>query len=205
MIVHYFESFDFFCCPLLLYSRRTILVYYYLLCPILSCPVLYCHVTSCPVLPCLVLFIYLFTYSFTYLFIYLFIYLFTYLFIYFHVCINYLFDFDRGQVDLRSHSAVGDNNAILSELGTLQIEFRYLAEKTKIINYEKKVMKPLQILQKINPDNGLYPIKINIHDGSFADTYITLGALGDILYNFFFFFLCFFLSFFLSLFLRLFA
>ena len=78
----------------------------------------------------------------------------------------------------------GDNDAILSELGTLQVEFRYLAQKSQIIKYEEKSMKALQIMKKNNPGNGLFPIKVSIVDGSFTDNYITFGALGDSFYEY---------------------
>jgi Glycosyl hydrolase family 47 len=73
---------------------------------------------------------------------------------------------------------------VLSELGTLQIEFRNLGYYSKNLQYEKKAMRPIQILQKANPPNGLYPIRVNIGDGSFAETHITLGALGDSFYEY---------------------
>jgi len=74
--------------------------------------------------------------------------------------------------------------ATLSELGSLQIEFRYLAQASGDINFEKESMRALQLLHKRMPSNGLYPIKINIHDGSNADTLVTLGALGDSFYEY---------------------
>ena len=76
------------------------------------------------------------------------------------------------------------DSAILSELGTLQVEFRYLSYKTKDLNYEKKSMMGLQLMNKKNPPHGLFPIKINLSDGSFADTHITFGALGDSFYEY---------------------
>jgi hypothetical protein len=76
------------------------------------------------------------------------------------------------------------NNAILSELGTLQVEFRYLGEKVKNPSYEETSMKPMKLMAHRNPPNGLYPIKVRIDDGQFADSMITFGALGDSFYEY---------------------
>jgi hypothetical protein len=45
-------------------------------------------------------------------------------------------------------------------------------------------MKAMQIMHKKTTSDGLYPIKINIRDGSFADSQITFGALGDSFYEY---------------------
>ncbi len=76
------------------------------------------------------------------------------------------------------------SNAILSELGTLQVEFRYLSHHTGNLEYEKIAMKPLQLMAHKKSMSGLYPIKVRIDDGSFADTQVTFGALGDSFYEY---------------------
>lgn len=74
--------------------------------------------------------------------------------------------------------------AILSELGTLQVEFRYLAYATSTPSYEQISMKPVQLMAKKNPPFGLYPIKVRMDDGGFADSTVTFGALGDSFYEY---------------------
>jgi mannosyl-oligosaccharide alpha-1,2-mannosidase len=76
------------------------------------------------------------------------------------------------------------SNAILSELGTLQVEFRYLSQHTGNPEYERTAMKPMQLMAHKKSMNGLYPIKVRIDDGSFADTMVTFGALGDSFYEY---------------------
>jgi flagellar motor protein MotB len=92
-----------------------------------------------------------------------------------------------GQVNL-NNGMIGNgwagNSAILSELGTLQVEFRYLAYATGESRYEDICMKPVQMMAKKNPPFGLYPIKIRIDDGNFADNVVTFGALGDSFYEY---------------------
>ena len=92
----------------------------------------------------------------------------------------------RSSVNLRTGSG-GDGwsggSAILSELGTLQVEFRYLSHHTQDRNMESWAMKAIKDLST-RSGNGLYPIKINIQDGSFADSMVTFGALGDSFYEY---------------------
>jgi len=45
-------------------------------------------------------------------------------------------------------------------------------------------MKPMQLMFKKRPANGLFPIKVNIADGNVADSHITFGALGDSFYEY---------------------
>ena len=75
-------------------------------------------------------------------------------------------------------------SAILSELGSLQIEFRYLAQASGNLDFEHKSMKPFQIMNTKKPKDGLFPIKVNMADGNFADSHVTFGALGDSFYEY---------------------
>jgi hypothetical protein len=93
----------------------------------------------------------------------------------------------KAMVDFRTHQASNSwsgDGAILSELGTLQVEFRYLAVKSKNADYETKAMAPVQLMRRIHRGAGLFPIKISVRDGSFADSHITFGALGDSFYEY---------------------
>ena len=93
----------------------------------------------------------------------------------------------KGTVNLRTGEGSGGwagGSAILSELGTLQVEFRNLAKNTKKLIYESKSMRGIQLMHERSAPNGLFPIKISTHDGSFADSHITFGALGDSFYEY---------------------
>lgn len=90
-------------------------------------------------------------------------------------------------VNFQSHS--GSNgwaggSAILSELGSVQLEFRYLSRKTNRPRIEETVMKPIRLMQSRQPPSGLFPIKVSINDGRFTDSQVTLGALGDSFYEY---------------------
>jgi hypothetical protein len=92
-----------------------------------------------------------------------------------------------GMVNFRNGQASGGwsgSNAILSELGSVQLEFRYLAEKVKDTSYEQKSMRPFQVMYAQHPSTGLYPIKVSTRDGRFAETQVTFGALGDSFYEY---------------------
>lgn len=90
-------------------------------------------------------------------------------------------------INLQGHQGVtgwAGSTAILSELGSLQLEFRYLSYKLKDPKFETKAMKPLKLMRTKRPAHGLYPIKVNMRDGSFADSQVTFGALGDSFYEY---------------------
>jgi len=93
----------------------------------------------------------------------------------------------RERVSLRS-SQTGPRSAggaaVLSELGSLQLEFRFLAEATGDMKFESASMKAFQIMHRHMPKSGLFPIRVNIADGTPADTLVTLGALGDSFYEY---------------------
>lgn len=80
------------------------------------------------------------------------------------------------------NSAWTGGHSILAELGTIQIEFRYLAHATGKQHYADKANKVFELMREIAPENGLYPIFINNSEGpGFAtrNNKITFGAMGD--------------------------
>ncbi|EFC49077.1 predicted protein [Naegleria gruberi] len=80
--------------------------------------------------------------------------------------------------------AWANNCAILSELGSLQLEFRRLSELTGDMKYHNAVTKVMDIMESKKPDNGLYPLKISPTSGSWCSNYVSLGALGDSFYEY---------------------
>lgn len=93
----------------------------------------------------------------------------------------------QSQVDLGNGQGRGGwsgGSAILSELGTLQVEFRYLSMASGDPKYERTSMKAIQAMYKANPAHGLYPIKVGIGSGRFTDQHVTFGALGDSFYEY---------------------
>ena len=91
-----------------------------------------------------------------------------------------------GQVDLRSgrggaHGWSG-GSAVLAEVGTLQVEFRYLAAKTGKAEYAAKANRVFEVLSRQHPAHGLYPIYVR-NDGGMSGQ-VTFGALGDSFYEY---------------------
>ncbi len=78
------------------------------------------------------------------------------------------------------------NSAVLSEVGTLQVEFRYLAKITGRMEYATEAMRALDELLKLDTQDGLYPTLIqNIQvKPSFANDEISIGAMGDSFYEY---------------------
>jgi len=95
-----------------------------------------------------------------------------------------------GQVSLSSGSTrnIGwaGGNAISSEVGTLQIEFRYLAKATKHKDYAEKSENVFTVLKAMNPPNGLFPYFIRNQQKipTFANNKLTFGAMSDSLYEY---------------------
>lgn len=93
----------------------------------------------------------------------------------------------RSQVDLSKRAAStgwSGNSAILAELGTLQVEFRYLSHATTNPSYEDISMEAIKLMAAKNPPHGLYPIKVGFSRGEFTDSTVTFGALGDSFYEY---------------------
>jgi len=96
-----------------------------------------------------------------------------------------------GEVELANDGAAYNtawhsNAAVLSEIGTLQVEFRYLAKITGRIEYATNAMRALDELLKIDAQDGLYPTLIqNIHlKPIFANDEISIGGMGDSFYEY---------------------
>jgi hypothetical protein len=96
-----------------------------------------------------------------------------------------------GQVNLATGEArnigwTGDN-AIISEFGTLQIEFRLLARLTGNHDYKDKIEHVFTLLNDMNPAHGLYSYFVRnrgVQKPQFANDKLTFGAMTDSLYEY---------------------
>jgi len=75
-------------------------------------------------------------------------------------------------------------SSLLAEIGTIQVEFRYLAEITGRKDFREKADKVFQIMNTKRGPDGLYPIYINPNNGNFDNNKITFGAMGDSFYEY---------------------
>ena len=80
------------------------------------------------------------------------------------------------------HSA----SAILSELGTLQLEFRFLSQATGKKEYATKALRVIDIMEKMRLPNGLYYLYVkNLgRTPKYGNQKISLGAMGDSFYEY---------------------
>ncbi|XP_075159018.1 alpha-Mannosidase class I a isoform X1 [Haematobia irritans] len=75
-------------------------------------------------------------------------------------------------------------SSILSEFGTLHLEFSYLSDITGNPLYKERVQTIRQILKEIEKPKGLYPNFLNPKTGKWGQLHMSLGALGDSFYEY---------------------
>ncbi|XP_037081844.1 mannosyl-oligosaccharide 1,2-alpha-mannosidase IA-like [Pollicipes pollicipes] len=75
-------------------------------------------------------------------------------------------------------------SSILSEFGTLHMEFSYLSDVTGDPEFRKKVERIRQVVRKLDKPNGLYPNYLNPKTGKWGQRHMSVGALGDSFYEY---------------------
>jgi mannosyl-oligosaccharide alpha-1,2-mannosidase len=94
----------------------------------------------------------------------------------------------NGQVNLRSGAAASlgwtGSSSILAELGTLQVEFRYLSHASGEPKYARAVERVIEHMSQSKPEDGLFPIYISPQTGKGASRQISFGAMGDSFYEY---------------------
>ena len=82
--------------------------------------------------------------------------------------------------------AAGRRALSLSEVATLQLEFRYLSKLTGKNEYGERAQSVYELLESLSPEDGLYPIHLQVDSGDVKfGTQISFGALGDSAYEYF--------------------
>ena len=95
-----------------------------------------------------------------------------------------------GSVNLKtgSHRNAGwtGGSALLAEIGTVQLEYRYLAKHTGIKKYKEVTDKVYDVLrkEKNHMTDGLPPMYISTATGRFTKQDISFGAMGDSYYEY---------------------
>merc|ERR1711862_512089 len=93
-----------------------------------------------------------------------------------------------GQTMLNGHSSHNagwlGNQVLLADVGTLQVEFRYLSEVTNKKTYSEKSTKVFDIINTMHNTDGLYPYSINMDGPTFGNDKITFGAMADSFYEY---------------------
>ncbi|XP_026677052.1 mannosyl-oligosaccharide alpha-1,2-mannosidase IA-like [Diaphorina citri] len=86
--------------------------------------------------------------------------------------------------DSKNYAWASGSASILSELGTLHLEFVYLSDVTGNPIYREKVEKIRSVISSIEKPNGLYPNYLNPKTGHWGQSHISMGALGDSFYEY---------------------
>lgn len=90
-------------------------------------------------------------------------------------------------VNLKSLQGVAshadDGASSTSEAASLQLEFKYLAHLTGEANYWAKAEKVMKVIDDNGVQDGLVPIYIYAHSGTFRGANIRLGSRGDSYYG----------------------
>ncbi|XP_063237050.1 mannosyl-oligosaccharide alpha-1,2-mannosidase IA-like isoform X2 [Bacillus rossius redtenbacheri] len=74
--------------------------------------------------------------------------------------------------------------SILSEFGTLHLEFSYLSDVTGNPVYRAKVDHIRRVLKNMDKPNGLYPNYLHPKTGKWGQHHISIGGLGDSFYEY---------------------
>ncbi|EKM84273.1 hypothetical protein AGABI1DRAFT_117691 [Agaricus bisporus var. burnettii JB137-S8] len=72
----------------------------------------------------------------------------------------------------------------VAEVGTLQLEFKYLSEITRNPAYEKKVKQIMEVVDKAKLPHGMASIFMNIEDGEYIPSSVSLGSRADSYYEY---------------------
>ncbi|XP_077288973.1 mannosyl-oligosaccharide alpha-1,2-mannosidase IA-like isoform X2 [Arctopsyche grandis] len=84
----------------------------------------------------------------------------------------------------KNYGWASGGSSILSEIGTLHLEFSYLSDITGNPIYRQKVEKVRSILRDMDKPRGLYPNYINPKTGKWGQHHMSLGGLGDSFYEY---------------------
>lgn len=83
-----------------------------------------------------------------------------------------------------SNPAWTGGTCILSETGTMQMEFASITKHTGNKKYQETTIKTYDTLDRITKPGGLYPVYLDPDSGDFRNNRVTLGALGDSYYEY---------------------
>lgn len=84
----------------------------------------------------------------------------------------------------KNYGWASGGSSILSEFGTLHLEFSYLSDVTGDSVYRERVQAIRTVLKDIEKPKGLYPNYLNPKTGKWGQQHMSLGALGDSFYEY---------------------
>ncbi|KAK6022361.1 glycosyl hydrolase family 47 [Ostertagia ostertagi] len=84
----------------------------------------------------------------------------------------------------KNYGWASGQSSILSEFGSLQLEFDYLSHVTGNKIYSEKIERIRDFLTNMDKPNGLYPLYLNPKTGKWGSLDHSIGALGDSFYEY---------------------
>jgi mannosyl-oligosaccharide alpha-1,2-mannosidase len=84
----------------------------------------------------------------------------------------------------KNYGWASGGSSILSEFGTLHMEFAYLSDVTGDPSYKKAVEKVRDAIQSAARPRNLYPNYLNPKTGKWGQQHTSMGALGDSFYEY---------------------
>ncbi|CAL4062907.1 unnamed protein product, partial [Meganyctiphanes norvegica] len=84
----------------------------------------------------------------------------------------------------KNYAWASGGSSILSEFGTLHLEFVYLSDVSGDPIFREKVMRIRDVVRKMDVPGGLYPNYLNPKTGKWGQRHTSLGALGDSFYEY---------------------
>ncbi|KAL1109899.1 hypothetical protein AAG570_014133 [Ranatra chinensis] len=95
---------------------------------------------------------------------------------------NSLVNFKTGMS--KNYGWASGGSSILSEFGTLHLEFNYLSDVTGNPVFREKVELIRNVIQNMDKPKGLYPNYLNPKTGKWGQHHMSMGALGDSFYEY---------------------
>ncbi|CAG7818316.1 unnamed protein product [Allacma fusca] len=84
----------------------------------------------------------------------------------------------------KNYGWAASGSSILSEFGTLHLEFTYLSDITGDPIFKEKVYKIREVLKDMHKPKGLYSNYVHPRMGKFTQNHVSMGALGDSFYEY---------------------
>ncbi|XP_042882223.1 mannosyl-oligosaccharide 1,2-alpha-mannosidase IA-like [Penaeus japonicus] len=84
----------------------------------------------------------------------------------------------------KNYAWASGGSSILSEFGTLHLEFVYLSDISGDPIFREKVMRIRDVIRKTDRPGGLYPNYMNPKTGKWGQRHTSVGALGDSFYEY---------------------
>ncbi|GLV45294.1 alpha-Mannosidase class I a [Carabus blaptoides fortunei] len=84
----------------------------------------------------------------------------------------------------KNYGWASGGSSILSEFGTLHLEFSYLSDVTGNPLYRSKVEHIRQVIRGLDKPRGLYPNYLNPKTAKWGQHHMSIGALGDSFYEY---------------------